>query len=110
MALPTTHTGGDTTMGFVQIVEARTSNYDELAAIGEEWEKATAGKRTVRRSVMCRDRNDPNRYFNIVFFDSYESAMQNSALPETQRLAAQLAKAVDGPPVFHDLDVIEDRS
>ena len=41
-----------------------------------------------------------------MFFDSYESAMENSALPETQATAEQYSKMSDGPPVFYDLDVL----
>jgi hypothetical protein len=46
----------------------------------------------------------------LVFFDSYESAMENSALPETQASAQKWLAASDGAPVFHDLDVLQDRS
>jgi hypothetical protein len=45
-----------------------------------------------------------------VYFDSYESAMENSSLPETMAAAEQYRKAADGEPVFYDLDVIEDRA
>jgi len=45
-----------------------------------------------------------------VFFDSYESAMVNSSLPETQAVAEQYAKLTDSPPVFYDLDVVDDRA
>jgi quinol monooxygenase YgiN len=97
-------------MAFIQIIEARTSNVDALRAIDEEWEQATRGERTARRSILTRDRQDPNRCLIVVFFDSYDSAMENSNLPETQRFAQKWAAAVDGPLAFHDLDVIEDRS
>jgi len=40
--------------------------------------------RTVRRELLARDHSDPGRYFAIAFFDSYESAMENSDLPETR--------------------------
>jgi hypothetical protein len=46
----------------------------------------------------------------VVFFDSYESAMENSNLPETQASAEQYMKISDGPPVFYDLDILEDRA
>ena len=59
------------------------SRYDELTALEDEWEQATEGKRTLRRSIITRDRNDPNRHLVIAFFDSYDSAMVNSNLPET---------------------------
>jgi hypothetical protein len=97
------------TMAFIQIVEARTSDIDGLRAIDSDWERATEGKRTARRSIVTQDRNDPSRYLIIVFFDSYESAMENSNLPETQEFAAKWAAAVDGPMLFLDLDVIDDR-
>ena len=97
-------------MGFVQIFEFKTSNLDGVQEIDEQWRKATEGKRTVRREVIAADRNQPGRYFAIVFFDSYESAMENSNLPETQAAAAKYMELSDGQPVFYDLDVIEDRS
>jgi hypothetical protein len=97
-------------MGFVQIIEFRSGNPDGMLGVGEQWEKATEGKRSAGRRIMCRDRKDPNRYFNVVFFDSYESAMQNSDLPETQRFSQEMMKFADGPPTFYDLDVIDDRA
>jgi quinol monooxygenase YgiN len=97
-------------MAFVQIIEMRTTRVDELTALEEEWEKATEGKRTLRRSIVTRDRNDPNRYLVLAFFDDYESAMVNSNLPETNEFGQKQAELLDGPMVFTDLDVIEDRS
>ena len=96
-------------MGFVQIINFRTSDIDGLKKSGEEWEAATEGKRTVRRQIVAQDRNDPTRYAIIVFFDSYESAMENSQLPETQASAEKFAALTDEVS-FVDLDVIEDRS
>jgi hypothetical protein len=97
-------------MAFVQIIEFRTSDIDRARQVDEEWWRATEGKRTVRREVLARDRSDPSRCFAMVFFDSYESAMENSGLPETLAAAEQYAKMSDGPPVFYDLDIIEDRA
>ena len=70
-------------MSFVQIIDMRTKNVDEIQNLEREWEKATEGKRTLRRSIIGRDRNDPDHYLVLAFFDSYESAMTNSNLPET---------------------------
>jgi hypothetical protein len=36
--------------------------------------------------------------------------MENSRLPETRRFSAEMMDFADGPPAFHDLDVIDDRS
>ena len=96
-------------MAFIQIVEGRTSDYEGMRAIDREWEAATEGKRTARRSIVTQDRNDPERFMIIVFFDDYESAMENSNLPETQQFASRWAAAVNGPMSFHDLDVLDDR-
>jgi hypothetical protein len=97
-------------MAFVQIIEFRTADIDGARQIDDKWWRATEGKRTVRRELLGRDRSDPSRCFAIVFFDSFESAMENSDLPETQESAEQYRKMCDGPPVFYDLDIVEDRS
>jgi hypothetical protein len=97
-------------MSFIQIIDARTKNFDEISALDAEYEKSVAGRSTFRRSIACRDRNDPERYFILVFFDSYEDAMQNSTLPETQALAEKMMGLVEAPPNFYDLDIIEDKS
>ena len=97
-------------MSFVQVFEFRTSDLDAVRQADEKWRLATEGKRTVRREILAADRNQPGRYFAIVFFDSYESAMENSNLPETQAAAEKYMALADGPPVFYDLDVLEDRA
>jgi hypothetical protein len=101
---------GGLAMAFVQIIEFRTSDVDAVRKIDEEWRRGTEGKRTARRELLARDRSDPERYFAMVFFDSYESAMENSELPETKFAADQYMKAADGPPTFYDLDILEDRA
>jgi len=56
---------------------------------------------------VARDHNDPSHYVVLAFFDSYESAMENSNRPETGQFAEQMQKLCDGPPTFHNLDVRE---
>jgi hypothetical protein len=97
-------------MAFIQIVELRTSKIDEITALEEEYRQATEGKSTVRRAIVTRDRNDPDRYLVFVFFDSYESAMVNSNLPETNEFGKKQAALLDAPMQFTDLDVIEDQT
>jgi len=97
-------------MAFVQIVEFRTADIERARQVNDEWWRATEGKRTVRRVLVGRDRSDPRRCFAVVFFDSYESAMENSNLPETKASAEQFTKLSDGPPVFYDLDILEDQA
>ena len=68
-------------MAFIQIIGTRTSKPSEMQAVDDEWAQVTEGKREAQRRVLCQDRDNDGRYFNIVFFDSYEEAMENSALP-----------------------------
>ena len=62
---------------------------------------------------MCRDYKKGNRYFNVVFSGSCESAVQNSSLSETQRLSQEMNELHTTSPTartFYYLDIIEDRS
>ena len=97
-------------MGFVQIIEFKTSKADEMRSLGDEWEAAAGADSKARRRVTCEDRDNPGRYLNIVFFDSYEDAMANSNLPVTQEFSQKMMALGDGPPTFYNLDVVEDRS
>jgi hypothetical protein len=97
-------------MAFAQIIEFRTADIDRARRVNDEWWGATEGKRTVRRELFARDRSDPSRCFAVVFFDSFESAMENSELPETQASAHEYSKMSDRPAVFYDLDIVEDRA
>lgn len=90
--------------GFVQIIEYRTSRFDEVKALGEEMAKQDTGSLS-RRILATEDRDRPGTYLTIVEFDSYESAMDNSSRPETKQFAEQMQKLCDGPPVFRNLDV-----
>jgi hypothetical protein len=96
-------------MSFVQIIELHTNNVDQIRSAVDDWEKATEGRRTVRRSVVCRDRTQPGRHFVIAFFDSYEDAMKNSALPETDALSKTMVDLAISAPTFYNLDVVEER-
>ena len=97
-------------MSFIQIIECKTSNYDELMALEDQWRDATEGKRTLRRAIVGRDRSDANRYLVLAFFDDYESAMVNSNLPETTEFGQKQQAILDAPMTFIDLDVVDDRN
>lgn len=95
-------------MGFIQIIEFSTDDIDKHRALLDEVTERVGDRGTVRRGILCADRKQPGKYVSVVFFDSYESAMVNSDLPEVQEFAASMAAASNGAPVFHDLDVLED--
>jgi hypothetical protein len=96
-------------MAFIQVMELRTNRFDDLTALEREWERATEGQRTLRREIVGRDRNDPDRYVILAFFDSYESAMENSNLPATNEISGKMGALVDGSISFSDLEIVEDR-
>ena len=97
-------------MTFIQVTEFITSKFDEVMALDQHWRDTTEGKRTVQRSIVTQDRRNPNHYFFVAFFDSYEAAMENSRLPETQTFAEKYDKLVQGGIAIHDLDILADRS
>jgi hypothetical protein len=95
-------------MAFVQVIQYRTSKIDEMRKVGDEWQDA-AGSGTARRVLMGADRDNKGQYFTLAFFDSYESAMENSNNPTTQEYSQRMMSLADGPPTFYNLDVLDDR-
>ncbi|MFD7906931.1 hypothetical protein ACFV4G_32430 [Kitasatospora sp. NPDC059747] len=95
-------------MSFIQIIEYKTTRIDEFNALLDNWVEKNAGNRIATRSLQTRDRDQENVYLNIVEFPSYEQAMENSDRPETTEFAARLATLCDGPPVFRNLDVLNE--
>ena len=93
-------------MGFIQILEIKTSDYDKLEAAHEQWLADTEGTRTVLSERICRDRDAPDTYVLIVEFPSYEEAMANNDLPATAKIAAEISALADEPPAFRNLDLI----
>lgn len=97
-------------MAFLQIMTFRTNDMDAATQIHDQWRQATEGKRTLRREVLARDRDNPGNYVVLAYFDSYESAMQNSLLPQTQDAAEQFQKLSEEPVGFRNLEVLEDQA
>ena len=96
-------------MGFVQIIEMTTTEIEQIRKLDDEWEAATAGKRTATRSIVTKDRDKPDTYIVIVEFPSYEAAMANNDLPETAKFAGQI-NALTKSQSFRNLDVLEDNA
>lgn len=92
--------------GFVQIIEFQTSRIEEIEKLGTPSRSEGSTPATFRSVTVTADRDRPGSYYTIVEFDSYESAMENSARPETSEFAAKFAALCDGPPVFRNLDVL----
>src|SRR5262245_5275439 len=96
----------ETTVSFVQIIEYETDRPDEIMALGESQRSEMPDAPDGFRVTVTRDRDNPNRYFTIVEFPSYEEAMDNNARPETDAFARQLAALCTSGPSYSNLDVI----
>jgi hypothetical protein len=92
-------------MTFIQIIEYETDRPDEMRALGEanmaDMPEAPPGFRL----HVTRDRDNPNRYFTIVEFPSYEVAMENSGRPETGEFAQRMTALCTRGPIYYNLDV-----
>jgi len=95
-------------MTFLQIIEFDTDRPAELDGLYDEWLTATEGKRTVSHEFHTRDRDKPNHFVDIVEFPSYEQAMRNNDLPETQRIAERMRALCNSDPRFLNLDVLRE--
>ncbi|HEV7652596.1 MAG TPA: hypothetical protein VGP26_30950 [Actinophytocola sp.] len=94
-------------MSFMQIVTFTTTRLDEYRKLEQEWLAATTGRRTLLRAALYADRDVPDRYVAVNEFASYESAMVNSALPETSALAERATELADEAATFTNLDLID---
>ena len=93
---------------FIQLIEGHTDDLDALNDLDKEWETAADDRHTVRRSIITTEHGDRTHFVVLAFFDSYESAMENSRLPETDAMAAKFASLVKDLG-YRDLDVLDDR-
>lgn len=95
-------------MTFVQLIDCRTSRLDEMNRLMDAWVDATRGKRTATHALVGKDRSDAAHVIEIVEFPSYEEAMRNSNLPETDKIFQEMVALCDEMPTFTDLDVVRD--
>lgn len=95
-------------MTFVQLIDCRTNRFDEMNRIMDRWLEQTGGKRTATHSLIAKDRSDSSHFVEIVEFPSYEDAMRNSNLPETDEIFHDMIALCDEMPTFTDLEVVRD--
>lgn len=95
-------------MTFVQVIDYETRRFDEMNALIDRYAEQTSGKRTVTHTMIGRDRDSQTHYVDLVEFPSYEEAMKNSHLPETDRMFQEMVALCEGMPKFMNLDVVRD--
>jgi quinol monooxygenase YgiN len=94
--------------GFVQIIQWKTSRIDELERLSDEF-RASRGDRGggPTRVLILGDKDQPNTYYTVAEFASAEEAEQNNDRPETSAFAAKMMELCDGPPTFHNTEVLQ---
>jgi quinol monooxygenase YgiN len=96
---------------FVQVIEGRLKNagdWDRLQELGEVWEREEGDRAPGYRGFdFLRDRGDPQRFIEVVRFDSAEKAQENSSRPETNRFFQQIRALLEGDPRFVDCDLVQ---
>ncbi|WP_405711891.1 ester cyclase [Streptomyces xanthophaeus] len=95
-------------MTFVQVIDYETMRFDEMNALIDRWAEQSSGKRTATHTMIGQDREARNHYVDMVEFASYEDAMRNSQLPETDRMFQEMVALCEGMPKFMNLDVVRD--
>ncbi|MEV6593283.1 ester cyclase [Streptomyces acidicola] len=95
-------------MTFVQLIDCKTTRFDEMNRLMDTWVEQTKGRRTATHNIIGKDRSDTSHLIEIVEFGSYEEAMRNSNLPETGRIFRDMVALCDERPTFTDLDVVRD--
>ncbi|WP_406061318.1 ester cyclase [Streptomyces sp. NBC_01077] len=97
-------------MTFTQIIDFKTSRVDDMSRLMDLWIEQSQGKRTATHSILGKDRADSSHLVEIVEFPSYDVAMRNSQLPETDRIFREMVALCDEMPTFTDLDVVRDEA
>ncbi|MFD6226700.1 ester cyclase [Streptomyces sp. NPDC060232] len=95
-------------MTFVQVIDYETTRFDEMNALIDRWAEQSSGRRTATHTMIGQDREAKNHFVDMVEFDSYEEAMKNSQLPETDRMFQEMVALCEGMPKFMNLDVVRD--
>ena len=97
-------------MKFIQLIDYKTTRADEVPTLLSSWIEATGGVRTATRTTVGRDRDDATHFIEILQFPSYEEAMRNSNLPETNNAHEAFASLCVEYPKFINLDIIRDET
>ena len=95
-------------MTFIQTISFRTSRMDEMQKLMDAFDDEPQSRPGFVGSRVLKDRDKENTYMVIAEFESYELAMENSARPETDAFAKQMAELSDGSPAFANYDLIHE--
>lgn len=95
-------------MQFIQLVEfGSRSSANDLREALDTWLGESHGKRSLQMAVVAAERDNPGHYWEVLEFGSEEDAKRAVELPETKAAFERWTKLLDGEPVFHNLDVVQ---
>ncbi len=98
---------------WAQIIKARIKpeNASEIRKLEGEFETRSRSQNTGWvKSIGLQNANDPDEYYDIVFFESEERARENEGSPGQAELIARLQSLFDGQPEFVDCNVLYEGS
>lgn len=98
---------------WAQIIKVRVKpgKEDDLRRIMEQVRAIEQPDSGLLRSTMMRDKKDPHTFYTMIVVESEEKARARERDPRrqgVQGLQAQMAEALDGPPEFIDLEVVDE--
>lgn len=93
---------------YVQIMEIKTSRFDEVRALMDRMHEENGSTLRSTRVLVTADRDRPGHYLSIIEFRSYEEAMEQSNNPVVSGFAQKLGALLEGPPTFYNLDVAQE--
>ena len=94
---------------WAQIIKVRIQpdREQELKQVQEEISQRVRDSRPGwRRTITLQNQNDPAEYYNVVFFESEESARAQEQSAEQQENVRRIQSVMDGPPEFVDCNVV----
>ena len=92
-------------------VRVKPGKEDDLRRIMEQIHAIEQPDSGLLRSTMMRDKRNPHTFYTMIVVESEEKARARERDPRReglQALQAQLADALEGPPEFVDLDVVDE--
>jgi quinol monooxygenase YgiN len=98
---------------WAQIIKVRVKpgKEDDLRRILEQVRAIEQPDSGLLRSTMMRDRKDPHTFYTMIVVESEEKVRareRDQRREGLQGLQAQMADALEGPPEFVDLDVVDE--
>ncbi|MET7287084.1 hypothetical protein [Streptomyces sp. NPDC005573] len=93
---------------FVQIIAFETDRIEEMGRLAVDTEKRFAGMENgPSYQVVLKDRNQPDRYYEVLEFASVDEAMRSRENPEARAFAESMAALCKQPPSFIECDIVE---